>query len=209
MASKSKTTASSQQLQDTDEPVGRWAEILADDGLIQPYPITKTITISVPDADRAQEIRDADMALSLLRLKLAELLIDKGNETTEAQALDAIRAKLEQDPGNLTSQELSLLTAAIMRRRSGVPQDLFQQIADRSAEANARLDRALLGDQFDTVNAMLKGKNYDLRDRLLSDIKAHLLPTKLLPQALGNGDTSSATSSATGTTSTEISSTEG
>ena len=204
MATKSKTTTTTND----DEPVGRWAEILADDGLIKPYPITKKITISVPDGARAQEIRNADMALSLLRLKLAELLIDKGNEGIEAQALDAIRAKLDANPGTLTSQELSMLTAAIMKRRSGVPQDLFQQVADRSAEANEKLERALLGDQYEAVNALLLGKNYDLKDRLLSDIKAHLLPTKLLPQSPGKGETSSTTSSTTGSTSTEISSTE-
>ena len=197
-----------------EEPVGQWAALLTEADLIKPYQVTASITIAVPDPERAQEIRNADMALSLLRLKLAELLLDKGREPGEAAALDAVRDKLSGNPGDLTSQELSLLTAAIMKRRSGVPEDLFEQVAAVATTVNERYERALLGDQYDTVRAYIRawahsnGYGYDAEERFLADVKDKLVPTKLLPQESGKGETSSTTSSGTGPTLRAISSTE-
>lgn len=193
---------------DTESPIGAWAELLAEANLIQPYPITASITVAVPDPDRAQEIKNSEAALSLLRLKLAELLIDKSRETSEAQALSDIRDKLSANPGDLTPQELSILTVAIMNRRSGVPDDLFEQVRSVSAEVNERFERALLGDQYEAVKAYLKPQNYDVHDLLLADIKAKLLPTRLLPAAAPKGEQSSGTSTGTGLTSNQTSSTE-
>lgn len=209
MATKSKTTANNNQAEDaeTEAPVGQWAARLAEANLIQPYQVTANITIDVPSPERAQQIRDADMALSLLRLKLAELLQDKSRETAEAGELNAIRDKLADDPGPLTPPELSLLTVAIMNRRSGVPEDLFDQVSRLGREANDELRRALLGDQYEAVMAYLKPQNYDVQDLLLADIKATLLPMKMLPQAPGKGSGSSPTSIDTGTPSKAISST--
>lgn len=192
-----------------EEPIGRWAALLAETELIKPYQVTASLTISVPDPDRAQEIRNADSALSLLRLKLAELLLDKGRETAEAQALNAIREKLSANPGDLTPQELSTLTAAIMVRRAGVPDDLFEQVAAVSEAVNDRYERALLGDQYDAVKAYLRPQNYDVQDLLLRDIKATLIPMKKhLPAAAPKDDSSSTTSNGSGTTSNPTSSTE-
>ncbi|CAN5147323.1 hypothetical protein BH11ACT6_BH11ACT6_34940 [soil metagenome] len=209
-STKSRKTAAAVRALETaivEEPVGRWAQLLSEANLVRPYQVTASITISVPDPDRAQEIRNADSVLSLLRLKLAELLLDKSNENPESQALNVIREKLAANPGDLTSQELSTLTAAIMRRRSGVPEDLFEQVADMSQVVNERLDRALLGDQYDAVIAYLQPQNYDVRDLLLKDIKDALMPTKLLPAAPGKVESSSAISTSSGTTSNQTSST--
>ena len=202
---KTTTTAASaqeaEQLANAPEaPIGQWAALLAEANLIQPYQVTASITITVPDPERAQEIRDADMALSLLRLKLAELLIDKTRETSEAQALNAIREKLAANPGDLTPQELSQLTVAIMNRRNGVPEDLFEQVAKASKAVNERLRRALLGDQYEAVMAYLKPQNYDVQDLLLTGIKKTLLPMAKLPQDPGKDEASSPTSTGTGPT---------
>lgn len=208
-----KTTAPAAVLDDIvdpdDAPVGQWAALLAEADLIKPYRVTATITVAVPDPERAQEIKNSEAALSLLRLKLAELLIDKSRETAEAQALNAIREKLAVNPGDLTPQELSTLTVAIMNRRLGVPDDLFEQVATVSAAVNERYEKALLGDAYEAVKAYLKSQNYDVQDLLLADIKATLLPTKLLPAAAPKGEQSSDTSSGTGPTSNQTSSTEG
>lgn len=208
MATKKTTQTVPAQDAEIEAPIGQWAARLAEANLIQPYTVTASITIAVPDPDRAQAIRDADMALSLLRFKLAELLQDKSREPAEATELNAIRDKLDANPGTLTPPELSLLTVAIMNRRSGVPEDLFDQVAKLAREANDRLRRALLGDQYDAVTAYLKPQNYDVQDLLIDDIKKTLLPMAKLPQAPGKDGESSPTSTGTGPPSKATSSTE-
>ena len=152
-----------------DEPIGRWAELLAETELVQPFQVTSSITISVPDSARATEIRAADLVADLLRFHVRNAL----------------------SPGQ------------------GVPNDLFDQVAERSAEVSVRLKMALFGDAYGDVMDYLKGKPYDVEDLLITTVRSALLPTQLLPQAPGNGGPSSTTSTDTGTTLRAISSTGG